>query len=98
MEKSKQEEIIKYLAENNESQYNLLKASEECQELGLVLTQKALKPSKVDEQEIIDEIGDVIIRLKVLKKLYSKEKIKARVNEKLTSYDSYITTKRFRNI
>ena len=63
----KNKELIKYLANNNDYKYNLLKASEELQELSLVLTQMALKKDKVNPQEVIDEIGDVEIRLKVLK-------------------------------
>lgn len=94
----KQKQIIEHLVVHNTKSYNLLKASEECQELGLVLSQKVLKPTKVNDQEIIDEIGDVIIRLRVLKKLYSKSKITKRINDKLTAFDSYIKTRRYRNI
>lgn len=42
------EEIIEYLHQNNGEKYNLHKASEEMQELGLVLNQYLLKPTKVD--------------------------------------------------
>ena len=85
-----QEEIIDYLYANNGDVYNLHKASEECQELGLVLNQKLLKPTKVDTQEIIDEIGDVKIRLAVLEKMFPADKIQARVEEKLNKYREYI--------
>jgi hypothetical protein len=84
------EEIIHHLFENNGKEYNLHKASEECQELGLVLNQYLLKPTKVDEQEIIDEIGDVIIRLEILKKMFPKDKIEERVAYKLSKYQEYI--------
>jgi hypothetical protein len=63
-------EMIDYLYRNNGRKYNMHKASEEFQELGLVLNQKLLKPTKVDDQEIIDEIGDAIIRLEILKRMY----------------------------
>jgi len=59
-------DVFKYLIQNNDYTYNLLKTAEELQELSLVLTQLALKEEKVDIQEVIDEIGDVKIRLKVL--------------------------------
>ena len=52
----KDKELIKYLVENNDYKYNLLKTAEELQELSLVLTQMALKKEKVDKQEVIDEI------------------------------------------
>ena len=83
-------ELIKYLLENNDPKYNLLKASEELQELALVLTQMALKKEKIDEQEVIDEIGDVKIRLKIISKLFSKKKVKERIKFKLDKFRSYI--------
>ena len=86
----KDKELIKYLVENNDYKYNLLKAAEELQELSLVLTQMALKEEKVDKQEVIDEIGDVIIRLNVLFHLFSLKKISKRVKFKLDKFRSYI--------
>ena len=85
-----QEEIIQYLYEKNGEKYNMHKASEECQELGLVLNQFLLKPKKVDPQEIIDEIGDVIIRLEILKKMFPADKIQERIKYKLSKYEDYI--------
>ena len=75
----KDKELIKYLVENNDYKYNLLKTAEELQELSLVLTQMALKKEKVDKQEIIDEIGDVKIRLKVIQHFFSRKKVKERI-------------------
>ena len=85
-------ELIKYLAENNDYKYNLLKTAEELQELSLVLTQMALKEEKVDKQEVIDEIGDVIIRLNVL---FSLKKISKRVKFKLNKLKSYIKENKY---
>ncbi len=82
--------LIKYLAENNDKTYNLLKTAEELQELSLAITQLINKPNKVDEQEIIDEIGDVKIRLKIISKLFSKKKVKERIKFKLSKFNSYI--------
>lgn len=93
-----QEQIIQHLFEKNGKQYNLHKASEECQELGLVLNQYLLKPNKVDEQEIIDEIGDVIIRLEVLKKMFPQDKIDERVAYKLSKYQEYIDHEKYDKI
>ncbi len=90
--------IITHLVKNNTFEYNLHKASEECQELGLVLNQKLLKPTKVNNQEIIDEIGDVIIRLEILKMLYSTEYIQKRIDYKLGEYEKYIKSGKYKQI
>lgn len=87
--------LIKYLVKNNDYKYNLLKAAEELQELSLVLTQMALKEEKVDKQEVIDEIGDVKIRLKVIQYFFSKKKIKKRIRFKLDKLKSYITDNKY---
>lgn len=94
----KQQKIIDHLVKQNGNQYNMLKAAEECQELGLVLTQMVLKPTKVDVQEIIDEIGDVAIRLEILKKLYSEQDIQKRINYKLSKFKEYIDHKMYSEI
>jgi hypothetical protein len=88
--------LIKYLLETNDPKYNLLKASEELQELALVLTQMALKKEKVDEQEVIDEIGDVKIRLKIISKLFNKQKVKERIKFKLDKFRSYIQEDKYK--
>lgn len=88
-------ELYKYLADNNDYKYNLLKAAEELQELSLVLTQMALKENKVKKQEVIDEIGDVKIRLKVLEHFFDKSKIRKRIRYKLTKFRLYIKTNKY---
>lgn len=98
MMNDKELEIINYLVENNSIEYNKLKASEECQELALVLVQSVLKEERVPEQDIIDEIGDVIIRLEILKKIYSKKSIKKRVDYKLSKFKQYIETNKYTQI
>lgn len=92
------QDIIKILHEMNGEKYNMHKASEECQELGLVLNQKLLKPHKVDDQEIIDEIGDVIIRVEILKRMYDIDKIQTRINKKLADYKKYLDHKTYNQI
>lgn len=91
----KDKELIKYLVENNDYKYNLLKTAEELQELSLVLTQTALKKEKVDKQEVIDEIGDVKIRLKVIQHFFSRKKVKKRVKFKLDKLKSYIKENKY---
>ena len=88
-------ELIKYLVDNNDYKYNLLKTAEELQELSLVLTQMALKEEKVDKQEVIDEIGDVKIRLKVLGHLFSKKDVKKRIKYKIDKLKSYIKENKY---
>jgi hypothetical protein len=92
------EKILDVLYTQNGDVYNLHKASEEFQELGLVLNQKLLKPTKIDDQEIIDEIGDVIIRLEILKKMYPTDEIQKRINYKLSKYKEYIDHKTYLKI
>lgn len=94
----KQMQIIDHLAKENGDAYNMHKASEECQELGLVLNQKLLKPTKVDDQEIIDEIGDVLIRVEILKRKYPMDKIYERIEHKLSQYKEYIDHKTYSRI
>lgn len=90
--------IIDHLVKNNGFEYNLSKASEELQELSLVLTQKLNKPKRVDDKEIIDEIGDVIIRLEILKKIYDINKINERIAYKLSKFQSYVDNKSYTKI
>jgi hypothetical protein len=93
-----QKEIINHLIKNNGYQYNLLKASEECQELGLILTQLVLKPNKVTQQNVIDEIGDVIIRLEILKGLFPIGEIEKRIDFKLSNFKDWIDHKKYTDI
>ncbi len=91
-------EVIDHLVENNDFNYNLHKASEEFQELGLVLNQILLKPTKVDPQEVIDEIGDAYIRLEILKKIYDNKAIQDRINFKLGKFKEYIDNNLYQQI
>ena len=86
----KDKELIKYLVENNDYKYNYLKTAEELNELSTILLQYVNKDNKIDKQKIIEEIGDSIIRIKVLKKLFSKKKVKERIKFKLDKFRSYI--------
>jgi len=74
-------ETIKALAETNDHTYNILKAIEECQELALILTQFLSKGAS--EQAIIEEIGDVKFRVKVLEHLFDKKEIDKRYEHKV---------------
>lgn len=94
-----QEEIIDYLHTNNGYQFNLHKASEECQELGLILNQYLLKSKgMIPEQAIIDEVGDVYIRMEILKKMFSNEMIQKRIDYKLGKFKEYVDHKLYSQI
>jgi len=58
------------------------KLAEECMELALIITQQLNKPKMDFEDDIIDEIGDVKWRLKLVEKYYDSEKIDKRIKYK----------------
>lgn len=91
-------DVVDILLEKNDVKYNKMKASEEFQELALVLTQQVLKPFKVDDQEVIDEIGDCIIRLTLISRMYDKDKIAERLNYKLDKFLEYIEGSKYENV
>ena len=88
-------ELVKYLADNNDRDYNLLKASEECQELSLILTQLLSKGAS--DKDIIEEIGDVLFRVDVLKHLFDKDKIAERKAYKIDKCKKYIEEGKYNN-
>jgi hypothetical protein len=92
------QKIIKTIHDRNGYFYNLHKASEECQELGLILNQKLLKQNKVEDKAIIDEIGDVIIRLEILKLMFDNNKIQERINYKLAKFEEYVDHNKYNKI
>lgn len=89
--------IIDILVETNDKDYNFLKAAEELQELSLVLTQSVLKKKQVPDKEIIDEIGDVKIRLAIIEKFFSKEEIDKRINYKFSKFQEYLDKGKYKN-
>ena len=92
----KQLELIKKIRGGNDTLYNLHKAAEEFMELALVLTQFALKPEKVNHQEVYDEIGDVKIRLAMIEDLfYNSKDINKRVKFKLDKFEEYLKTGKY---
>lgn len=85
--------IVKQIAESNIYSYNLLKAAEECTELAEVLLKKSLKAGtkkEPDNQSIIDEIGDVQIRLDILKEMFGPDNVNLRIVKKLKKYEEYL--------
>lgn len=76
--KEKLEEILKTKGEKQ----TIMKSVEELNELAVELMKYLNKPQKIDIQNIIDEIGDVFIRIEQLKMIFDDEKIEKRINDK----------------
>lgn len=73
-------EIYKILAEDNSYDFNIVKTIEELNELSTALSQHLTKGTGLDE--IVEEVGDVKIRFKILNKLLGnefKKKVKQRI-------------------
>lgn len=90
--------MAKALLIKNDRNYNLAKAAEELQELALAITQQLNKPEKDLSQEIIDEIGDVKIRMQVLELLFPTDQIEKRVQHKIAKFTEYIKKDKFNHI
>lgn len=86
------------LLEKNDVNYNKLKAAEEFQELSLALMQQVLKPTKVGDQEVIDEIGDCIIRMAIITSMYDEKKIAERLNYKIDKFFEYVEGGEYKNV
>lgn len=87
-------EIIKTIAETNEKGYNILKFIEESTELNDVLVKKITKEGTRKEPDlasIIEEIGDVELRLVILKQqLNCEEAVVERIEFKLNKYNQFL--------
>lgn len=96
----KQKEIIQKLFEYNTPEYNAAKLAEELQELSLELTKLTTKPLLNNEriQAIIDEIGDVEIRLKIYKKGFNKQDIRNRIDYKIKKFEVLLENKQYKTI
>ena len=83
---------INKMVETNEYWYNFDKTIEELFELGEVLMKKKLKlggDKEPTNQAIIEEIGDVQIRLDVLKKLFGEDAVNKRIEDKLAKFEGF---------
>jgi NTP pyrophosphatase (non-canonical NTP hydrolase) len=92
MNKQQETEAILLLAKTNSAAYNLLKAAEELAELSEVVLKMHNKSpkNKPKVEKLIEEIGDVELRLKILKINYAiKEQVKERVQNKLSELLEY---------
>ena len=83
-------EIIDFLVKTNDPNYQLSKINEECLELGLALTQRLNKGERgASNDDIIDEIGDLEIRLQIAKKIFGEKQVNDRIQFKLDKYKEY---------
>lgn len=77
-------EKINFLTKTIPKEYLILKTCEELSELNAVLLQYINKgPAKVSKNDIIEEIGDVKLRIKLIEELFDKKKVKIRFKHKL---------------
>lgn len=88
-------EVISYLVENNKSKHNLLKAAEELSELALALLQKVNKEN-VNDNNIVEEMGHVKIRLAVLDELFNKQDVQESIDSKLSKFRKYIKEDKYK--
>lgn len=93
----KLKKLSKILCKNNNKSYNLAKAAEELQELSLALTHQINKNGFDNSKNIIEEIGDVEIRLAVIKNYYSSKEIDKRVKSKCESIKNHLKTNKYRD-
>ena len=87
------EEIVDFMVNKNQEQFNYLKFCEEATELQELLLKKVNKVDKKDIPSnlgIIDEIGDVKVRLLVLEKMFGEDNINERVKYKMEKWKGYI--------
>jgi len=87
--------IINSIIKNNNPDYQLIKVLEELSELQTALLQYITKKDKTTKQNVIDEIGDVEIRMEILKNIFGKIQVKKRINFKLGKFAQYIKEKKF---
>jgi len=86
-------QVIAKLVETNSYEYNLRKSVEELLELAEVIMKKLNKkdgPKEPKDQEIVEEIGDVTIRLHILGFMFGNNNVNDRVEDKLTKFNDYL--------
>lgn len=93
-------EILEQMFKYNTRTFNTLKCAEELQELALELIKVSTKPLLGPEriQAIIDEIGDVEIRFRILKKHFDRDQINQRIQLKIDKFIDLLKTEEYDNI
>lgn len=85
-------ETIEFLVKTNNKDYQIDKALEELSELTTALLQFKNKPKNPEPKikAVIEEIGDVKIRLEILEEIFNKKKVLKRYNYKLNRFKYFI--------
>lgn len=93
------DKILINVKDNNSWEYNHLKAVEELTELSEVLIKKVNKkggPKEPTNQEIIDELGDVLIRIEILMQIYGDWEVYDRRDFKLLKFEGYLNEGKYK--
>lgn len=94
--------VIEALAVRNEASYNEDKLLEELAELSEAVLKRRTKgntSSAPTLQDLIDEMGDVYMRLDIYKKMLGLEvEVDIRIGLKLDKYSEYINNEKYKNI
>lgn len=87
-------EKIKFLTKTIPKEYLILKTCEELSELNTALLQYCNKgSSKVSDKDVIDEIGDVKLRIKLIEGFFGKKEVEKRFDFKLNSLYKKVKSK-----
>lgn len=91
--------VIAELVKTNKSEYNYLKLAEELAELNTEVLKRVTKGDNEKgstDQEIIDEIGDVLIRLDIITQVMNiEEAVADRILYKLGKYQKFIEENKY---
>lgn len=93
-------EIIDDIVSHNSEDHDILKLAEECTELSEVLIKMITKPNRREERmpHLIEELGDVEVRLDILKRRLGLTKdIAKRYESKLEYINKSICSKKYSN-
>jgi predicted nucleic acid-binding Zn-ribbon protein len=99
-----QKKVIHDLFVNNSTEYNIDKLLEELAELSTAILQARNKTSQSNDdilkhrQAMIDEIGDVQIRLAVYSETFKNTEIESRIDKKLSKFDEYLRNRKYKNV
>lgn len=96
--KKKMCEMFNVIVEYNNPSFNEHKAIEEMGELTTALMQRRTKPAGRNDQEVIDEIGDVLITVIILAYQYGIASVKKRMIKKLKKKRQHIKLGKYQNV
>jgi len=90
--------LLETILTTNSKRYNLEKCVEECLELAEVLMKKVLKeggPKEPNVSAIIEELGDVQIRIWILSKMFGEGAVEDRIKYKLGKFTEYLAEDKY---